>query len=72
MPAASVQYQDDEREAMARVVVTLLAHLGVSDVTAGVLLDGASGEQTERMAVLLDIMRRCGESFPMVIGLPAG
>lgn len=64
MPAASVQYQDDEREAMARAVVTLLAYLGVSDVTAGVLLDGASGEQTERMAVLLGIHAALRRIFP--------
>ena len=49
---------------MARAVVTLLAHLGVSDITAGVLLDGASGEQTERMAVLLGIHAALRQIFP--------
>lgn len=55
MPAASVQYQNDERQAMVRAAVTLLAHWGVSDVTVGALLDGASGERIERAAVLFGI-----------------
>ena len=64
MPTASVQYQDDERQTMARAAVTLLAHWGVSDVTAGTLLDGASEERTERAAVLLGIHAALRRIFP--------
>jgi hypothetical protein len=64
MPATSVQYQDDERQAMARAAATLLAHWGVSNVTAGSLLNGASGEQTERAAVLLGIHAALRQIFP--------
>lgn len=64
MSAASVQYQDDERQAMARAAVTMLAHWGVSDDMAGALLDGASGERTERAAVLLGIHAALRQIFP--------
>jgi hypothetical protein len=49
---------------MARAALTLLAHWGVSDVTAGALLDGASGEQTDRTAVLLGIHAVLRQIFP--------
>jgi hypothetical protein len=64
MPAASVRYQDDEKQAMARAAVTLLAHWGVSDCTAGAILDGASSERTERAAVLLGIHAALRQIFP--------
>lgn len=64
MPTASVQYQDDERQAMARAAGTLFAHWGVSDVTADALLDGASGERTERAALLLGIHAALRQIFP--------
>lgn len=64
MASASVQYQDDETQAMARAAVTLLAHWGVPDVPPDSLLDGASGERTERAAVLLGIHAALRQIFP--------
>ena len=64
MSATSVQYQDDEKQAMARAAVTLLARWGVSDVMAGAILDGASDEWTERAAVLLGIHAALRQIFP--------
>ena len=64
MSATSVQYQDDEKQAMARAAVTLLARWGVSDVMAKSLLDGASIERTERAAVLLGIHAALRQIFP--------
>lgn len=64
MPTASVQYQDDEKQAMARAALTLLAHWGVSDGMAGAILDGASGEWTERAAALLGIHVALRRIFP--------
>ena len=64
MASASVQYQDDETQAMARAAVTLLAHWGVPDVPLDSILDGASGERTERAAVLLGIHAALRQIFP--------
>ena len=49
---------------MARAAVTLLAGWGVSDVAARSLLDDASGERTERTAVLLGIHAALRQIFP--------
>ena len=64
MPATRIEYQDDEKQAMARAAVTLLARWGVSEVMAKSLLDGASIERTERTAVLLGIHAALRQVFP--------
>lgn len=56
MPTGRVQYNDDEKLAMARAAGALLARWGVQDEAASRLLDG-----DERAAALLNIHRalRC-------------
>jgi hypothetical protein len=51
MPTASIQYNDDEKLAMARAAAGLLARWNVLGETANRLLDG--DERTERAAALL-------------------
>lgn len=53
MPTATIQYNDDEKLAMARAAAGLLARWGVPEETAKGLLDG--DEQTERAATLLTL-----------------
>lgn len=53
MPTASVQYDDDEKLAMARAAATLLARWSVPHETAGRLLHG--DYPTEQAAALLGI-----------------
>jgi hypothetical protein len=51
MPTASIQYNEDEKLAMARAAAGLLARWNVLGETANRLLDG--DERTERAAALL-------------------